>query len=281
MQEQSASVATSSSTIKLIATDLDGTLLRQDKVISARTQQALQRIQAAGVVVVPVTGRPVRTLRPTARELGLTGLAICSNGAVIYDLDQERILEHMTIAAEVASELVVQLRQTVLGVYFAVERGLQHMGVEPGYLSLRQRALLEEVIEDDALALCRQPITKLIVRHPELGAEALLQIVQELAGEKVLATHSGFPFIEITAAGVHKASALAALCARLGIRPEEVIAFGDMPNDLEMLAWAGRSFAVANAHPDVLAQADEITLSNLEDGVAVVLERLMDNNLLL
>jgi Cof subfamily protein (haloacid dehalogenase superfamily) len=264
--------------IKLIATDLDGTLLRPDKVISTQTRQALERIQAAGAVVVLVTGRPVRTLRPAAQELGLTGLAVCSNGAIVYDLDQDAIVQHAPIAAEVASRLVVQLREAAPGVYFALELGLRYAR-EPAYTSL-QTSSQQDALIGDALEFCVEPVTKLIVRHPELGVEALIEIVHELADGTALATHAGLPFVEISAAGVHKASALETLCARLGIRSEEVIAFGDMPNDLPMLAWAGHGVAVANAHPDVLQQAGEITLSNMEDGVAAVLERLIANNLL-
>ncbi|MDQ6601158.1 MAG: HAD hydrolase family protein, partial [Chloroflexota bacterium] len=131
-------------------------------------------------------------------------------------------------------------------------------------------------LSGDAHALCAEAVTKLIVRHPELPLDDLLRISRVVAGEMAAVTHSGAPFVEISAAGITKASALAGLCDRLGIAPSQVIAFGDMPNDLPMLAWAGRSVAVANAHPDVLAVVDEVTTANEEDGVAVVLERLIE-----
>ena len=259
--------------IRLIATDLDGTLLRADETISERSRQALERAQAAGITVVLATGRPPRTMRSIAASAGLTGLAICANGAITYDLGQETIVQHVRLAPEIAILLVEQLRILAPGVCFAVEHGLE-VSMEPAYLALRERSPQGQPLLDDALALCRLPMTKLIARHPALEAEALSRLAQTIAGAHVSATYAGLPIAEITAAGVDKAWALAALCERLGISAAEVIAFGDMPNDLPMLAWAGHAVAMANAHPDVLKQAHEITLSNMEDGVAVVLERL-------
>jgi hydroxymethylpyrimidine pyrophosphatase-like HAD family hydrolase len=118
-------------------------------------------------------------------------------------------------------------------------------------------------------------VTKLIVRHGEMSVPALLEIALSHAGEAACVTTSGADFVEIAAAGVHKASALDWVCRQHGITAAQTIAFGDMLNDLPMLAWAGHSVAVANAHPDLLAHIDETTLSNEDDGVAVVLERLV------
>ncbi len=274
------STAEAAATIKLIATDLDGTLLRQDKLISSRTLQALERAKALGAMLVLVTGRPPRTFLPIARELGVSGLAICSNGAIIYDLDQEAIIQHAPIAPAVAARLIVALRQAVPGIYFALELGLR-AGREPDYVAQQLTPSQDGILIGDALALCTEPVTKLIARHQDFGADALIEAVHEVANGEVLATHSGFAFVEISAAGVHKGWALETLCAKLGIRAEEVIAFGDMPNDLPMLAWAGHGVAVANAHPEVLQQADEITLSHMEDGVAAVLERVIASGMLL
>lgn len=279
MEEQPSTVR-SVAAIKLIATDLDGTLLRQDKLISSRTLQALERAKALGAVLVLVTGRPIRTFLPIARQLGVSGLAICSNGAIIYDLDQEAIIQHAPIAPAAAARLIVALRQAVPGIYFALELGLRY-GREPGYVLLQLTPQQDDALIGDALELCTEPVTKLIARHPDFGADALIEAVHKVANGEVLATHSGFAFVEVSAAGVHKGWALETLCARLGVRKEEVIAFGDMPNDLPMLTWAGHGVAVANAHPEVLQQADEITLSNTEDGVAVVLERVIASGMLL
>jgi Cof subfamily protein (haloacid dehalogenase superfamily) len=262
--------------IRLIATDLDGTLLRNDETISERNRQALVRAQGLGLTVVLATGRSPRNLIGIAREAGLDGLAICCNGAMIYDLDQEAIIQHKTLESAVARELIVQLREAMPGVCFCVELGTR-IGMEPAYLALRQRPPREPPLVDDALALCSGPVTKIIVRHPYLSLEEVLGMTRAGASEAVSVTYSGFAFVEVAAAGVDKGWALEALCEHLNIRAAEVIAFGDMPNDLGMLAWAGHSVAMFNAHPEVLKQAREITVSNMDDGVALVLERLLAN----
>jgi hydroxymethylpyrimidine pyrophosphatase-like HAD family hydrolase len=127
-------------------------------------------------------------------------------------------------------------------------------------------------------ALVEQPAAKLMLRHDNLTADALLARARQVASHLAEFSHSNAAdgLLEISAAGVSKASALARLCGQRGIDSRDVIAFGDMPNDLPMLAWAGSAVAVANAHPEVIAAADEVTASNEESGVARVLERLFD-----
>lgn len=260
--------------MSLVASDLDGTLLRDDKTISERTRAALRRVQEAGIALVLVTGRPPRRMKIVAEELGLTGLAVCCNGAIVYDLAADAIFQHDTLSSDIARQLVTALREAAPGVCFAIERGLA-FGHEPAYTAISQVIEQEPPLSADAETLCIEAVTKLIVRHPEIPIEELWRISLAVAGETAAVTHSGAPFVEIAAAGITKASALAGVCARHGIASSAVIAFGDMPNDLPMLAWAGRSVAVANAHPDVLAAVDEVTATNEDDGVAVVLERLL------
>jgi Cof subfamily protein (haloacid dehalogenase superfamily) len=267
-------MAHSLSCTRLVATDLDGTLLRKDKTVSARTREALRRAQATGIVVALVTGRPVRRARVIAREVGVSGLAVCCNGGIVFDLATDQVVLDEMMPGDVAQRLVAAIREAVPGVCFATERGL-HFGHDPIY------AVHNTIIEnetprcDDAHALCAEGVTKLIVRHPTMPIEDLWAITREIAGDAATATHSGAPFIEVSATGITKASALAHLCDRLGIAQSATIAIGDMPNDLPMLAWAGHSIAVANAHPEVRAATDEITATNEEDGVARVLERLI------
>jgi len=232
------------------------------------------------VPIVILTARPPRVARVIAEAAGTRGPLICCNGALVYDPEADAVLGHAPLAAAHAAALVVALRAAVPGACFAVEMETR-FGQEPAWAALVAAAVGEPFetgtpsLLADALELCRVDVTKLIVRHPEHSVEALAEVVRELAGAGAAVTHSGGPFVELSAAGVDKASALAALCADLAIPAGDVIAFGDMPNDLPMLRWAGRSVAVANAHPAVLAAADEITASNAEDGVALVLERLL------
>jgi len=106
--------------LRLVATDLDGTLLRDDKTISERTRAALRRVQQAGIALVLVTGRPPRRLKIVAQELGMTGLAVCCNGAIVYDLGADAIFQHDTLASDIARQLSTALREAVPGVCFAV-----------------------------------------------------------------------------------------------------------------------------------------------------------------
>lgn len=259
---------------RLVATDLDGTLLRKDKTVSERTRESLRRAQAAGIIVAIVTGRPVRRARVIAREVGVSGLAVCCNGGIVYDLATDQVVLDAMMPGEVAQQLVADVRAAVPGVCFATERGLA-FGHDPIYATHNTIIEDETPLCDDAHTLCAEGVTKLIVRHPTMPIEDLWAITRDIAGDAATATHSGAPFIEVSAMGITKATALAHLCDRLGIAQSETIAIGDMPNDLPMLAWAGHSVAVANAHPEVRAAADEITASNEEDGVARVLERLL------
>jgi len=259
---------------RLVATDLDGTLLRDDGTISAYSATVLNAVQAGGIPVVFVTARPPRRVREIARSVGMGGLAICSNGALVYDLATETVVQQTLLDANSAQRLVGALREAAPGICFATEAGLLY-GQEPTYAPHSPHSEDTALRYDDALALCVDGVTKLIALHPTWELDALLLLAQRLVGETAVVTHSGTAFVEIAAPGVTKASALATLCADLGIAPTAVIAFGDMPNDLPLLAWAGHRVAVANAHPDVLALADEVTATNNKDGVALVLARLL------
>lgn len=264
-----------------IATDLDGTLLRSDKTISQRTYTILQRVQQAGWTIALVSARPPRILRQIAQNAGVTGLAICCNGALVYDLRNERVVQHTPIDPRLTLPLIEKLRQELPGICFACERELHYI-CEALYYQQRKVSSLEArdviPIMEDALVFGRQPLTKLIAFHPLYSAEELASLTASVISTAFVVTHSGAPFLEISAAGVHKGWAIATLCQQLKVEQKNVIAFGDMPNDLPMLLWAGQGIAVANAHAEVLAQADAITLSNDEDGVAACLETLLNDH---
>jgi len=237
-----------SAAIRLVATDLDGTLLRTDGTVSERTRRSIARAQETGIAVVLVTARPPRTLRTVAWQIGATGLAICCNGAIVYDLATDEIVEHTPLAAVTAQRLVAALRATAPGVCFAVEQGLL-FGQEPRYAALAPIAGDHTPLIDDAAALCAKGVTKLIVLHPEVPLPDLLRAARAAGGDEAIVTHSSTLFVEVSAAGVTKAAALRGLCLRLGIDATQVVACGDMPNDLPMLDWAGHSVAVAKPTP--------------------------------
>jgi HAD superfamily hydrolase (TIGR01484 family) len=258
---------------RLIATDLDGTSVRSDYTVSERTVKAFARVERAGAVLVMVTGRPPRWVPPVADAVGHRGVAICANGAIVYDLHTERVVDTHFMTAGALREAVEVLRSALPGLGFAVEHadGIRYAD---GYeLSGWDNRRAEMSIGLDELVA--RPAAKLLARHPELDSDALLAQAVELVGDVVLPTHSnGRRLIEMSALGVSKASTLAELCAEHGIDATDVVAFGDMPNDLPMLMWAGRSYAVANAHPQVLAAVDRTVAANDDDGVARTLEEL-------
>lgn len=120
------------------------------------------------------------------------------------------------------------------------------------------------------------PVLKLLAHHAELAPDEFLALARSAAGEHASITRSSpTALLEVSGPGVSKASTLALCCAERGISPAEVVAFGDMPNDVEMLSWAGTSYAMGNAHPDVIAAASGRTVANNEDGVALVIERIL------
>jgi Cof subfamily protein (haloacid dehalogenase superfamily) len=258
---------------KLVASDLDGTLVRSDGTLDDRTRRAIAAAESAGATVVFCTARPHRGLTELAEATGHRGVAICNNGAMLWDLHIESVIDASPLQPAIAQELVALLEAEVPGGAWAVERtvGFAH---EPGYVT--RWPIPDDTTVAAVHALIAEPAVKLMLRHDRLTADALLEPAREACGHLAEFSHSSTTdsLLEISAAGVSKATALARLCERQDIDRRHVIAFGDMPNDLPMLAWAGHSVAVANAHPDVRAAADEVTASNDESGVALVLERL-------
>ncbi|MFG3051026.1 HAD family hydrolase [Kitasatospora sp. NPDC048239] len=264
---------------RLIATDLDGTLLCAGGTVSERTAAALAAAEAAGVQVVFVTGRPPRWMQQVSAHIGGHGVAICSNGGAVVDVRRGELLESFPLGAETALTVVEVLRAKLPGTSFAFEYPAG-FAREPGY-ELRMWGSDEDHPIGPAEELLGsggpvQGLFKLLAKHPDLDPDKLLGEAREAAGHLVEITRSApVPLLEISAPGVTKASTLARWCAGRGIDRSEVVAFGDMPNDLEMLAWAGTAYAVANAHPQVLAAVPLHTVSNEQDGVAAVLETLL------
>ncbi len=259
---------------QIIACDLDGTLLRSDGTLSERTRRVLAAVHSAGSMVVACTARPVRWVRPLADQFGGASVAVCANGAVTWDLEEDAALAELAIEAGVVAEVVAALTAMFPGGAWAVEH-THGFGHEPGY---RPRWPVPPDTTVAAVSrLLDQPPVKLMFRHEGLSPDDMLAPARHALAGLVELSHSNSAdgLLEISAAGVDKGSALERLCDSAGIGREEVIAFGDMPNDISLLEWAGRAVAVANAHPDVLAVATEVTDSNDDDGVAAVLERLL------
>jgi Cof subfamily protein (haloacid dehalogenase superfamily) len=257
---------------RLVASDLDGTLVRSDGTVSDRTKSAIRQVQATGAVFVMVTARPPRWVDDMAELVGEHGVAIVANGAILYDVAGRRALRTRMIEPAVALEVAEAIRAEIPDVQFAIERADRY-GQEPHYFNRWPKpddALVASITE-----LLTEPTAKLLVRHPDWHSDMLLTRISELVGDRVAASHSGGErLVEISATGVSKAATLADFAAMQGLSADDTIAFGDSLNDLPMLAWAGTSYGVANAHAQVLEVVDEVCGSNDEDGVAEILERL-------
>lgn len=258
---------------RLIATDVDGTIVPAgSEAPSARTGAALRAARTAGIIVVLVTGRPPRGVWDLARRR-VADLAICANGALVYDLPLDRLSLERPLPDAVTRRLVTDLRAAAPGVVFAAEAGLQYCR-EPDYPTGHPLDDVSPIVED-ALEFAELAVAKLLVRHDGMQQKLLLSLAAAVAGDEAVVTCSGPEIVEIAAGGVTKASTLALACAERGIVAAEVLAFGDMVNDVSLLSWAGRGVAVAGAHPDLLAVADDVTHAAGDDGVAAYLEALL------
>ncbi|MET0929565.1 MAG: HAD-IIB family hydrolase [Aeromicrobium sp.] len=258
---------------RVVATDLDGTLLRSDGSLSARTREAIAAAEAAGIPTLFVTGRPPRRLDGLADAVGGHGLAICGNGAFVYDVAAREVVASYGHDDDLMASVVADLRSAVPGIVFAVERA-DGMRREADFISTDDKPDRRTIgtIEQVTTA----PVGKLLARLPGAEHDDFIRDVLAVVGGRAELAFSGVVGLaEMTAPGVTKASGLAAWCDGQGIPASEVWACGDMPNDLPMLAWAGRSFAVSTAHPEVLAAAADVIASNDDDGVAQLLESLL------
>jgi Cof subfamily protein (haloacid dehalogenase superfamily) len=261
---------------RLIASDMDGTLLRWDDTVSDGTVAELERWRADGVPVVLATGRPPRWMR-RIRDVLVHGTAVCCNGAVLLDLQRFEIIDEELLLPDVLEAVTAELRRRQPGTWFAVEYGLEFRH-EPVYRP-RWDVDAPGVAESTLAEMVGAPVAKLLARHEDLSRDEFVALVEEVVGDRATVTNSSTEALaEISAAGVTKASGLAKVAARHGVGPGDVVVFGDMPNDIAVFEWVraagGRAVAMAHAHPDLMAVATDVTGTNDDDGVAVFLASL-------
>ncbi len=263
--------------IRLVASDIDGTLIDSREQLSARTAGAIGAAVDAGLWVVAATGRQITQLPAALGPCGLTHV-VGSNGSIGVELSSGDVLFEEFLAPAAIADIVAHLTAQLEGVRFSAvrDRGARHAS-EPGYLDLlTPRELTFWQVETESLAdLVAQPTLKLTARHPELTADDLLEVLDASGLDGFHATTSRAPFLEIAGAGVTKASGVARLCDLLGVDADHVLAAGDAKNDIELLAWAGLGVAMGNAVPEAKAVASWVTTSNDCDGVALVIEQVL------
>ena len=264
--------------IRLIASDLDGTFLRDDRTISGRTIGAVRTAHASGVTVIAATGRQAQQLPPEVADSGIRHV-VASNGAIGFDLLTGQVLFQDLLAPSAIAAIVAYLKQRLPDVRFSAVRddGARH-AAEPGYVDLladAERGAWWRIDTEPLADVVGEPTLKLTVRHPSLNADQLLSILTESGMDGFHATTSGAPFLEIAGAGVTKACGVAQLCHLLEVEAAEVLAAGDAKNDIELLTWAGVGVAMGNAVPEARAAADWVTATNEEDGLAMAIEAVL------
>lgn len=272
-------------TIRLIASDLDGTLLDPSGRIAAADADALREASAAGVRIVIATGRPLRWLAPLEAIADVQPLVIVSNGAAVWDLQRQCLDRTDPLDRALVAALAEELRAHIPELVFGLEEGTRFASEEgwtghaPDHARTREQEDAVTVRGPLPTLLASEPaVLKFLASHPDADPDALVERARAIVGERAIVTHSVTTgrraLLEISAAGVSKAVTLARLCAEHGIAAAEVAAFGDMPNDTEMLAYAGRPFVMANAHPALRARFPVIG-GNHEAGVGVQIRALL------
>ena len=262
---------------KLIATDLDGTIVAHYGFISDRTKIAFAAAHAAGIHIYFITGRPIRWMKEIKENFNF-GLGVCGNGALLYDFINEKVLEEWSFSVEAQLETVKRLRQVIPPVSFATEIGenfLREKKYVPRWDIGEDNVgvdLIEEVITAPAL--------KMLARcsDGEFSSDEMLALASKALEGIATVTHSNSTdsLLEISAVGVSKGATLSKVAGRLGLTADDCVTFGDNPNDFSMLSWASRSWAMADGHPDLMKYAKFQTDPHQEDGVAKVIEQLLE-----
>lgn len=263
----------------LVATDVDGTLIDDTEKVTDRTRAAVQAVVDSGTPFVLATGRPPRWIAPVVEQLRYAPLAVCANGAVLYDSASDRVLSAAVLQTDelvwvsevatavlpgcgLAAERVGESAHDAATPQFVSAPGYEHAWLNPDNTELAEHEVVAE------------PAVKLLIRMAGATSREMAEaIAPKLHGlvDVTYSTTNGL--IEISAAGVTKASGLREMARHLGVPHDRIVAFGDMPNDIPMLSMARHGVAMENAHPDAKSVADEVTATNVEDGVARVLER--------
>lgn len=297
---------------RLIVSDIDGTLLNSKERVSPRLREAVRRLTASGTIFTLASGRPARWMLPVLEQLPIRPLCICANGAVTYDSARDEIVRAKTLSPEDMRSIVetslentrhlpTHLPEYLFGRQSAPQTPTGPgvgFGVERAGASAFDRAEELYVVEPDFThawesdehLICpvdeviSQPAVKLLGRNPNVTSRQIYDALADHIDPEL--THMSYSWggglVEFSAPGVTKRSAIEDLIAHLNeqaapgaepIRREDVVVFGDMPNDLEMIEWAGLGVAMGNAEDQVKAAADVVTTSNDDDGVAEVLQR--------
>ena len=262
--------------IRLIATDMDSTLLNENSELSPRTVRAVQRVMEAGARFVIASGRMYETARPFAEQLQTNAPMIVFNGGMVCEWRDGAPLFKTDIPVETARAVCAMAEARGVFIQYFPERGFFYDRRDPAVCD-EYEARINFVGEETGVPLSRW-IDKSAMKLLALGESASLLALREeicarFSGLSLMLSHP--TYLEIVSAGVDKGNALRVLCEQLGIAREEVAAFGDADNDLGMLEYAGRGYIMKNAEGPLRSRIALHAPANDKDGVAQVLEELL------
>jgi Cof subfamily protein (haloacid dehalogenase superfamily) len=248
-------------------------------VLHARTVTALLAAREQGLRIVVATGRMFQSARPFALEAGADGPLVCYQGGYVADARSGRILSHQPIPLALARETIAAIEREgfAANCYVDDELYVAALTKEARFYAGYQGTPIEVHPVGDLLSWIQRPPTKLVVVALDGDFGPLESRLRAQLGDRLTIVRSMDLFLEVTDAGVTKRAGLDVAARELGVSPQRAIGFGDGKNDVELLGWAGYGVAVANADPDLLAIADLVCPSCDEDGVAQVVEALLDS----
>jgi Cof subfamily protein (haloacid dehalogenase superfamily) len=248
---------------KMLALDVDGTLVDFEDRMTDRVRETVRAARDAGLHVVISTGRSTPGVLDAAEKLGFDdGLAVASNGAVTLSYSPVEILSTITFDARETVKLVLEHVPDAAVAVEEIGRGYRINKPFP------EGEINGEMILQSVEELVAEPVTRVIIRSPGQSAEEFAHLAEQLGLHGINYFVGYTAWLDLAPEGVSKASGLESVCARLGIAQADVLAVGDGLNDLEMLRWAGRGVAMGGSLPQVLEAADDVTGSVLEDGLA-------------
>lgn len=260
--------------VRLVVSDLDGTLLGPDGQVSSATVEAVRAVRAAGITFVAATGRAPRSAMERVGHRGLLDGLVCSNGSIVHDPETDTNVRRRTIEPSHLMDVIDALDAALDDLAYGWELPDRYVWDDAFHPIARQHDDMS-MFEPGDRPTGTEGITKLLVSHPELLRTDLRDALEPLLPHPMSIGCSGVTFVELTGPDVNKATTIAELAAELGVTADETIAFGDNANDLELLAWAGTGVAMGNAHDETKEAADEVIGHHADDAVAAYLVELV------
>lgn len=261
----------------MIALDLDGTLLNNENTISEYTSDVLKKLDDQGIKIVIATGRSYSSLKPKIKQLKLEHPVVCYNGAMIRDGKTDEILYNSTIPPDIINSLIQIARRESLHFQGFIEGEFYYENESKHSEFYKNLSGLEgKIVNFDTLGTILMTKSMFISEHENL--ERIEKEVRTKFSDRAYIAYSKPTFLEIMNITASKSKALNKLVLEYGLTSDDVIAFGDGPNDEDMLSYAGKGIVMKNGYSDLKDKFEVSEYTNNEDGVARYLEKLLNEN---